>query len=37
VVDYTDQTDVDFARFADAGMHVVRSSDPISGWPEISP
>jgi nicotinamidase-related amidase len=37
VVDYTDQADADFARFADAGMHVVRSSDPISGWPEISP
>jgi nicotinamidase-related amidase len=35
VIDYTDQADADFARFAEAGMHVVRSSEPISSWPGI--
>jgi nicotinamidase-related amidase len=33
VVDYTDDADAAFARFADAGMHVVRSTDPIATWP----
>jgi nicotinamidase-related amidase len=32
VVDYTDEADAAFARFADAGMHVVRSTDPIDSW-----
>lgn len=32
-IDYTDQADADFARFAEAGMHVVQSTDPISTWP----
>ena len=32
VVDYTEQADAAFARFAAAGMHVVRSTDPIDGW-----
>ena len=35
VVDYTDEADAAFARFADAGMHVVRSTDPIDSWPGI--
>ena len=35
VVDYTDDADAAFARFADAGMHVVRSTDPIESWPEF--
>lgn len=35
VIDYSDQADAAFRRFADAGMHVVRSSDPIAGWPGI--
>ncbi|MFL7891697.1 MAG: isochorismatase [Anaerolineales bacterium] len=34
-IDYTDQADLDFARFASAGMHVVRSTDPIPTWPGI--
>jgi nicotinamidase-related amidase len=33
VVDYTDEADAAFARFAGAGMHVVRSSEPIDTWP----
>jgi nicotinamidase-related amidase len=33
VVDYTDEADAAFRRFADAGMHVVRSTDPIEAWP----
>jgi nicotinamidase-related amidase len=35
-VDYTDQSDAAFKRFADAGMHVVRSADPIDRWPGIT-
>jgi nicotinamidase-related amidase len=37
VVDYTDQADAAFRRFAAAGMHVVRSTDPIEGWPDMRP
>jgi len=33
VIDYTDQGDAAFQRFADAGMHVVRSTEPIENWP----
>ena len=29
IVDFTDQADDAFRRFADAGMHLVRSTDPI--------
>ena len=36
VVDYTDDADAAFRRFADAGMHVVRSTDPIETWPGIA-
>lgn len=32
-VDFTEEADRAFARFAEAGMHVVRSTDPISSWP----
>jgi nicotinamidase-related amidase len=35
VVDYTDQADAAFQKFADAGMRVVRSTDPIESWPGI--
>ena len=34
-VDYTDQADAAFARYARAGMHVVRSTDPIASWPGL--
>jgi nicotinamidase-related amidase len=33
--DYTEEADGAFRRFADAGMHVVRSTDPIESWPEL--
>jgi len=35
VVDYTDQADAAFRRFAEAGMHIVRTTDSIEDWPEI--
>ncbi|UCF20181.1 MAG: isochorismatase [Gemmatimonadota bacterium] len=35
VVDFTDQADEAFARFARAGMHVVRSTDPLAAWPGL--
>ncbi len=31
-IDYTAQADAAFRRFADAGMHVVRSTEPIEHW-----
>jgi nicotinamidase-related amidase len=33
VVDYTDEATAAFERYAAAGMHVVRSTDPIGDWP----
>ena len=36
VVDYTDEADAAFERFRSAGMHVVRSTDPIESWPGIA-
>jgi nicotinamidase-related amidase len=36
VADYTEQADAAFARFAEAGMHVVRSTEPIESWPGIA-
>lgn len=35
VVDYTEEADAAFARFAEAGMHVVRSTEPIPRWPGV--
>ena len=35
VMDYTEQATEAFQRFAAAGMHVVRSTDPITTWPGI--
>lgn len=32
VVDFTEQGDAAFERFRQAGMHVVRSTDPIETW-----
>jgi nicotinamidase-related amidase len=32
-VDYSDDAHEAFARFAEAGAHVVRSTDPIETWP----
>jgi nicotinamidase-related amidase len=33
VIDYTEPANKAFERFEDAGMHIVRSTDPISTWP----
>jgi len=33
--DYTEQADQAFARFSEAGMHLVRSTDPVSSWPDF--
>ena len=33
VVDFTDPAEQAFARFADAGMHRVRSTDAVQDWP----
>jgi nicotinamidase-related amidase len=35
-VDFTAQAEAALARFADAGMHLVRSTDPIDGWPGLA-
>ena len=35
VIDYTEEANKEFQKFSDAGMHVVRSSDPIVNWPGI--
>jgi nicotinamidase-related amidase len=35
VVDYTDEADAAFERYAAAGLHVVRSTDPIDAWPGV--
>jgi nicotinamidase-related amidase len=32
IIDYTDIADAAFARFAAAGMHLVRAIDPIDEW-----
>jgi len=32
IVDYTGQADAAFQRFAAAGMHIVRSTDPLATW-----
>ena len=35
VIDFSDMADQAFQKFADAGMHIVRSTDPIESWPGI--
>ncbi|MEX0851220.1 MAG: hypothetical protein WD015_06915 [Gaiellaceae bacterium] len=34
-VDYTADADAAFARFAEAGAHVVRSTEPMPSWPSM--
>ena len=34
-VDYSDEADAAFRRFAEAGMHVVRSTEPMESWPGL--
>jgi nicotinamidase-related amidase len=31
-IDYTGDADAAYARFADAGVHVVRSTEPVASW-----
>lgn len=31
-MDYTNQADAAFERFADAGMKIIRSTDPVESW-----
>ncbi len=35
VVDYTEEADAAFHRFGQAGMHIVRSDQPLSEWPGL--
>jgi nicotinamidase-related amidase len=35
MVDYTEQADAAFVRFAEAGAHVVRSTAPLATWPGV--
>ena len=35
VVDYTSEADAAYQKFSEAGMHIVRSTDPVSNWPGI--
>ena len=34
-IDYTDNADAAYRRFAEAGINIVRSTDPIASWPGI--
>jgi nicotinamidase-related amidase len=36
VVDYTEAAGTAFARYSAAGMHVVRSTEPIATWPGLA-
>jgi nicotinamidase-related amidase len=36
VVDYTEEADEAVRRFVRAGMHVVRSTDPVEQWPGMA-
>src|SRR5919201_1346977 len=36
LVDYTGEADAAFERYSAAGMHVVRSTDPVAGWPALA-
>jgi nicotinamidase-related amidase len=33
VVDYTDEAEAAYSRFAEAGAHIVRATQPMSSWP----
>lgn len=33
--DFTDEAEAAQQRFADAGMHLVRSTEPMSNWPDL--
>ena len=33
--DFTGDAETALKRFADAGMHVVKSTDPLDSWPDL--
>ncbi|HZI05813.1 MAG TPA: nicotinamidase, partial [Archangium sp.] len=33
--DFTPQAESALKRFADAGMHLVKSTDPLASWPDL--
>jgi nicotinamidase-related amidase len=35
IIDYTDEADMAFKRFEDAGMHIVSSTERIASWPGL--
>jgi nicotinamidase-related amidase len=35
VVDYTEQADAAYQKFAEAGVHIVRSTEPMHQWPGV--
>ena len=35
VISYARQADEAYVRFAEAGMHIVRSTDPVAAWPDF--
>lgn len=35
VVDFTDEAEAAYEKFSQAGMHIVRSTEPIERWPGI--
>jgi hypothetical protein len=35
IYDYGPDADAAFDKFRNAGMHVVKSTDPIQDWPDI--
>jgi nicotinamidase-related amidase len=35
--DFTAEADAAFERFADAGMHVVHTTEPLGDWPDLAP
>lgn len=35
VADFTPRTEESLERWAEAGMHLVRSTDPVRGWPDF--
>jgi hypothetical protein len=32
IIDFTEPADEAYARFAEAGMHIVNSSEPMENW-----
>ena len=35
VIDFTDDAEVAYQRFADAGMHQVQSTTAMADWPDL--